>query len=232
MSTPARPAAVSAPQKPPTHLEPESERLAKLAAITISRPPEPVAPATLPIEPNPDPPVAAPRATRRSTAAVPSAVVAKPRLKAIVEVPRPAPEVPEQAAPTPPCGPPERSARDAGSACPPAFSASPWSTRAMPRRKLLLAARDRSAAERKACRSDIVHRPTLICARSAKRARSWSGRPKRRNSRSPSRPRRPGRPRPSPGPPSSCRRTVSCRPSGTSPCRSWPAWSRGRCRFR
>ena len=149
-AVPSRPAAVSAPQKPPTHLEPESERLAKLAARNAAAPPEPVAPVALPVEPRPDPPFAAPRTIRPSTPALASA--APPRRKAIAEARRPAPEARKPTPPTPPAaGQGDRLATlDRLST---GFFSQSMVHASDSKRQMLLAARDRSAAERKACRS-------------------------------------------------------------------------------
>lgn len=151
-SKPSHPTAVSAPEKPPTHLEPESERLAKLAASSAP-PPEPVAPVALPVELEPELLVAAPRPTRRSTATLASAAIAPPRRKAVAEARRPAPEIPKAIAPAPPAA-----AQSARLATLDRLSASFFSQSMVhasdDKKQLLLAARDRSAAKRKACRSD------------------------------------------------------------------------------
>jgi hypothetical protein len=152
-SKPSHAAVVSAPQKPPTHLEPESERLAKLAASSAP-PPEPAEPIALPAEQEPEPLVAAPRPTRRSTAALASTALAPPRRKAVAEARRPPPpEMPKAIAPPPPAG-----AQSARLATLDRLSAS-FFTQSMvhasdDKKQLLLAARDRSEARRKACRTD------------------------------------------------------------------------------
>jgi hypothetical protein len=149
-SKPLHPAAESVPQKPPIHLEPESERLAKLAASTAP-PPEPVAPVALP-EPEPEPLVAAPRA-RSTTGTLASGSVPPPRRKAVAEARRPAPEMPKAIAPAPPAD-----AQSARLATLDRLSAGFFSQSMVhasdDKKQLLLAARDRSAARRKACRSD------------------------------------------------------------------------------
>ena len=151
-SKPSRPVVVSAPQKPPTHLEPESERLAKLAASSAP-PPDPVAPVALPVEPEPEPLAAAPRVTRPSTPALASAADAPVRRKPIAQTRRPAPETPKAIAPTPPAA-----AQSAQLATLDRLSAGFFSQSMVhasdDKKQLLLAARDRSAAKRRACRSD------------------------------------------------------------------------------
>jgi curved DNA-binding protein CbpA len=152
------PAAESAPQKPPTHLEPESERLAKLAASTAP-PPEPVAPIALP-EPEPEPLVAAPRA-RPTTGTLARASVPPPRRKAVAEARRPAPEMPKAIAPAPPAD-----AQSARLATLDRLSAGFFSQSMVhasdDKKQLLLAARDRSAARRKACHSDSCIADTYL----------------------------------------------------------------------
>jgi len=149
-SKPSHPLAMSAPQKPPTHLEPESERLAKLAASTAPQP-QPVAPVALPVEP--EPMVAAPRATRLPTAELASAAVAPPRRKAIMQARRPPPEVRKQAPPAPALTDKgdKLATLDRLSA---GFFSQSMAHASDDKKQLLLAARDRSTAKRKACRSD------------------------------------------------------------------------------
>jgi len=146
---PLHPLAMSTPQKPPTHLEPESERLAKLAASTAPQP-QPVAPVALPVEP--EPLVAAPRATRPPPAELASATVPPPRRRTIETRP-PAPEMPKAVAPAPPAA-----AQSAQLATLDRLSTSFFSQSMAhasdDKKQLLLAARDRSTAKRRACRSD------------------------------------------------------------------------------
>jgi len=141
---------MSAPQKPPTHLEPESERLARLAASTAPQP-QPVAPVALPVEP--EPLVAAPRATRAPTAELASAAVAPPHRKAIVEARPPPPEVRKQAPPAPPATDKSDKLATLDRLSSGFFSQS-MAHASDDKKQLLLAARDRSTAKRKACRSD------------------------------------------------------------------------------
>jgi hypothetical protein len=149
-SASSHPTAVGAPQKPPTHLEPESERLAKLAAS--SAPPlERVAPVALPVEPDPEPVIATPRVPP-STRALPRPALASPRRNAIAEVRRPAPEIPKVITPAPAAAPSAQLATlDRLST---GFFSQSMVHASDDKKQLLLAARDRSAAKRKACRSD------------------------------------------------------------------------------
>jgi hypothetical protein len=171
-ATPEQSQSVSAPAKPPTHLEPEHVRLARLAARTAATHPSPaarVAPVVRPVEQRPTP--AVPMLVERKP--VPPAPAPKITSK-VVKAPAPALASAKVAPPRPPVEQPRKPAPVAAKTAPPAppppaansdrlatldrmsygfFSQSMAHANAA-KKQLLVAARDRSAAERKACRSD------------------------------------------------------------------------------
>lgn len=172
---PSPPTAVSAPAKPPARLEPEHIRLARLAARgpagrpapappvapvvgrkaapAVERKPRP--PAVLVVQRQPPPPARAPKVMPQvaKAPALASKAPTPPRRPPVEQPRKPAPEVAKASPPPQPAAAKTDRLATLDRMSYGFFSQSMAHANST-KKQLLLAARDRSTAERKACRSD------------------------------------------------------------------------------